>query len=422
MASALFPASNETLLFRMVVAAFVIRTVAVAMVFRGLVDPSIHFGEFGAEIGWTARSIAAGYGYSSPFWPITGPTALVPPGYTYLLAGVFRLFGLYTAQSAFAVLLLNSMFSALTCIPVFLIARETADTRTARLAGWAWVVYPFSIFYSAQVWEYAPTALLFATCFYLLLRLHGDRRIVAWTGFGLLYGATALVNPAILAVLPFLFLLVLLRLRQHGQPWMVKTVATTLTVVAVLAPWTAYVSRRMHTFVPIRDGYWLEFYAGNNGDSFRSNAIWAHPATNDAEMRAYEALGETAYLASKHRLAAEFVREHPVWFATATLRRIFRYWTGFWSFSRRYLQVEPLDVPNFFFCTAITIFMLRGLSRLWRANRPAARMFVAVLGVFPVTYYLSHASMDYRQPIESMIVVLAVVGLVEPADKSAHPR
>jgi hypothetical protein len=128
--------------------------------------PTVDHERFGWEVGWTARSVALGHGFGSPFLPWTGPTALVPPLYTYLLALIFRLFGLYSTASAAVILSLNSIFSALTCVPLYFTVKRTLGDRVARLAGWAWVVSPFAIYFSAdRVWEYALTALLFATCF-----------------------------------------------------------------------------------------------------------------------------------------------------------------------------------------------------------------------------------------------------------------
>jgi hypothetical protein len=49
-----------------------------------------------------------------------------------------------------------------------------------------------------------------------------------------------------------------------------------------------------------------------------------------------------------------------------TLRRVVYLWTGFWSFSRRYLREEPFDPPNIFFCTALTILAFLGLRCAWR--------------------------------------------------------
>jgi len=400
------------MLARMVAAAFLIRMVVVALVFRGLPNPAEHFGDFGWEMAWTARTIATGHGFGSPFWPLTGPTALVPPGFPYLLAGIFRLFGLFSLKSAFAILSLDSLFSALTCIPIYFLAKENVSARVARVAAWAWVIYPFSIYYSTVVWEWALTALLFTTCLVLLFRLHRVERIRSWIGFGVLYGLTALVNPAVLSVLPFLFVITLWNRHRAGRPWFWRAALTTLTVIAVLTPWTVRTYRAMHVLVPVRDNYWLEFYAGNNGDLFESNAAWAHPASDAREMAAYQRMGETAYLAEKHRLAVEFVSQHRLWFVGVSARRAFRYWTGFWSLNARYLHKEPLDVPNFFYCSAMTVWMLRGARRLWRHNRSAALPFVTLVAVFPVTYYLSHSSMDYRQPIEPTVVILAVIGVM----------
>jgi hypothetical protein len=113
--------SAAILLTSMVCCAFVLRIAVVASSFLSIAAPSLDHGQFGAEMGWVARSLALGHGFSSPFFPSTGPTALVPPLFPYLLAAVFRTFGLYTAKSAFAILSLDSLLSALTCIPIYLI-------------------------------------------------------------------------------------------------------------------------------------------------------------------------------------------------------------------------------------------------------------------------------------------------------------
>src|ERR1700690_3285999 len=51
------------------------------------------------EPGNIAASVATGKGFSSPFRVETGPTAWLTPVYPVLLAGIFRLFGLYTFAS-----------------------------------------------------------------------------------------------------------------------------------------------------------------------------------------------------------------------------------------------------------------------------------------------------------------------------------
>jgi 4-amino-4-deoxy-L-arabinose transferase-like glycosyltransferase len=413
----LYNRSAAILLASMVCCAFVLRIAVVASSFLSTAAPSLDHGQFGAEMGWVTRSLALGHGFSSPFFPSTGPTALVPPLFPYLLAGVFRTFGLYTAKSAFVILSLDSLLSALTCIPVYLSLNYAAGKRPAQLAGWLWVIYPFAIYFSAaQVWDYALTSFLFAICFCFAQRLHLYESFSGWFGFGILYGVMALSNPSILSMFPFLLLTALWKVKRVGGRWLLRGIVTVIAITLVLGLWAIRNNRVMHAASPIRDGFWLEFWAGNSGDTFTSNPAWAHPASNPVEMQRFEAEGETAYLAHKHTIAVSFVHHHPLLFVGVSLRRAVRFWTGFWSFQPGYLQSEPLDIPNVFFCTCITLFMLRGIWRWWKEDRTHASPFLIMLLVFPLPYYLTHSSMDYRQPIEPQIVILLTIGLFGTRD------
>jgi 4-amino-4-deoxy-L-arabinose transferase-like glycosyltransferase len=397
----------------MVLAALLVRLVVVAFGFREQTDPSDHHAAFGWEMGWVARSIFQGHGFSSPFFPSTGPTALVPPLFPYLLAGVFHLFGLYTAKAAFAILSVNSVFSALTCVPIYLGARYALGEQVATLAGWAWAIYPYSIYFSAaRVWDYSLTALLFATCFYFAQRLHLQKKPIVWLGFGLLCGLTMLANPSILPLFPIFLLIAALRRRRLSGTWISHSAVAVLGVVAMLMPWTVRNYRTLHVIRPVRDNFWMECWAGNDGDTFESNDVAAHPASNPVEMQRFETAGEIAYLAGDKALAFNAVRQHPALFVDLSIRRAISYWTGFWSFSAAYLHQEPLEIPDVFFCTSVTVLMLVGFRSFWNQDRRGALPYLVLIGIFPLTYYFTHASADYRQPIEPEVVVLVAVGIL----------
>jgi len=392
--------------------AFVLRMLVVLFVFRDIAAPVDRHSEFGYEMGWTARSIAMGHGFSSPYDPLgTGPTALVPPLYVYLLALVFKLFGIYTAASSFVILTINCVLSALTCIPVYFSVKHALDTRLARLSAMGWALYPFAVYFAAdRVWDYALTALLLCTCFWASQKLH-LRAPLAWAGFGALFGVAALSNPSVLSIFPFLLLLAIFRVRKVSGPWVTRSLLTFVALAAVCAPWTIRNARVMHAFSPIRDGAPLELFAGNNGDTSESNPGWAHPASNPVEMNKYIAMGEVRYMAEKRSLAMNYIEHHPVVFAEASIHRAVRFWTGYWSFKRDYLAHEPTDVPCFIFCSFLCFFQLRGLLRWFLEDASTALPYFLGLLFFPITYYLTHASMDYRQPIEPAIMVLVVVGM-----------
>jgi 4-amino-4-deoxy-L-arabinose transferase-like glycosyltransferase len=403
---------NEHPVLLTVLAAFLVRLLVVVFVFRDQIDPADNHAQFGWEMGWVARSIVLGHGFSSPFFPTTGPTALVPPLFPYLLAGVFHLFGLYTAKAAFAVLFINSLLSALTCIPIYFSARYALGDRVAGLAAWGWVFYPYAIYFSAvRIWDYALTALLFTTCFYVAQRLRDQKELIVWWGFGVLYGVAMLANPSVLPMFPVLLLFAVFRRKRAGGRWLLHCVVAVFGALAVLTPWTTHNYRTLHVVRPIRDNFWMECWAGNNGDTFESNAKWAHPASGDVEMQHFVSVGEIPYLAEKHALAVNFIRQHPVFFAGISLRRALCYWTGFWSFAPAYLQQEPLQNVDILFCTSMTLLMLVGVLSFWRRDRATALPYLLLISFFPLTYYVTHASPDYRQPVEPEIIVLAVVGM-----------
>ena len=76
----------------MAAAALLIRLVVMSFSYSNQLDPARDHWAFGFETGRVARSIASGQGFSSPYPEPTGPTALIPPVYVYLVAGVFKLF------------------------------------------------------------------------------------------------------------------------------------------------------------------------------------------------------------------------------------------------------------------------------------------------------------------------------------------
>src|SRR6202020_3592537 len=94
----------------MALVALAIRLAVIPFLYTDWMDPFVleHW-----AFGRVARSIASGHGFGSPFAD-TGLSALLPPVYSYVLAGVFKVFGIYTKTSIIAAACLNSLLSAIT--------------------------------------------------------------------------------------------------------------------------------------------------------------------------------------------------------------------------------------------------------------------------------------------------------------------
>jgi 4-amino-4-deoxy-L-arabinose transferase-like glycosyltransferase len=430
-----------------VVVAMAIRVVAISFLYHDVYKPRRDYWPFGYETGRIARSIAQGKGFGNPLYDPTGLSAWMTPIYPYLLAGVFKLFGVYSKLSAFAILSLNSLFSALTCIPIFYVARRSFGRPAALWAAWAWALFPYAIYLSGSfVWENCLSALLVTVLLLLTLQLgdqpnrpdpfHRDGPIRspdrydfsrwAWFGYGLLWGFAALVNATTLCLLPFLGGWALYgRYRKRPRPagWLPPAALLALAAVVMLLPWGARNYRTFHRFIPLRDNFWLEVWVGNNGRTLNWFTDAAHPSTNKIELAEYDRLGELRYMALKRRQALSFISHHPGEFLLISFRRFVYTWTGYWSFDPRYLAEEPYDPDNIFFSVPLTLLMLVGLWQVFRKARDVALPFAFAIVFYPMVYYVTHPEMRYRHVIDPEVVILAVFGtlwLISSRRKNAN--
>ena len=127
---------------------------------RQIPAQALSIAPFQTETGHIAYSITTGKGFSSPFQRDTGPTAWLAPVYPYLLAGIFKLFGVYTLRSFFAALSLNILLSAATCVPIFYAGTRIATLQVASAAAWLWALFPNAIIIPFEwIWDTSLSAL-----------------------------------------------------------------------------------------------------------------------------------------------------------------------------------------------------------------------------------------------------------------------
>ncbi|MBV8050658.1 MAG: glycosyltransferase family 39 protein, partial [Acidobacteriaceae bacterium] len=203
----------------MVVLCFALHVAAIAVFhFYRFRAEDNHFG-YGWEMGRIGQAIALGEGFSSPYGGSTGPTAWEPPLYPYLIGGVFKLFGIYSDTSAWVLLSINSVFTALTCIPIFLIARRTMGEKVAFWSAWIWALLPYAMYWSVHwVWDTTLAPLLLSLVFFVTLKLENWPDWKGWVLFGLLWGICGLCNPSMLSFLPFSGLWGWRRRRKRNLP------------------------------------------------------------------------------------------------------------------------------------------------------------------------------------------------------------
>ncbi len=383
-----------------------IRLAVIPFLYHEWMDPFVveHW-----AFGRVARSLITGHGFGNVFAD-TGATSVLPPVYAFLLAAIFRIFGDHTATSVIVALAMNSLFSVATCIPVFLVARTVSGDRVAKWACWGWALSPYGIYYGADwAWSTPLVTLELAWLFFFAWKLENSSRTRDWVLFGLFGGFSALTEPVVLSVVPLLGLWTIYRRYRQQRSWKAPMFAAALAAVIVMAPWIGRNYTVFHRFIPVRSGFGLELYIGNNGYSQRWVNSSLHPNHNDAELSEYERDGEIAYMSHKLQQGKAYIHAHPGWFAWMTFRRIVYMWTGYWSFDRAYLKDEPLDPPNIFVDTTMTILGFLGLWRVFKRDFSWGVRFAIVLLVFPLPYYIAHPETYYFRPVDPLIVVLAAV-------------
>jgi hypothetical protein len=335
-----------------------------------------------------ALSLHAGHGFGSPFFSPSGPTALIPPGYPLLLAGIMSLFGTGVA-AATAAIALQILFSLSTVGVVMHIALSHFDVRTANFAGFLCAVCPPMLMAPLIIWDTCLSALLLAVVLWAAPVLSGQRlgRVV----LGAICGVAALVNPALL---PCLIAICAFSAWQARKiPW-----AGILTFLIVFSPWPLRNAVVMHSFIPLRNNFgdelWIGNHPGGNGDT--NGAM--NPMLNADEREAFLSMGELRFLRERGEQSKAYIRAQPGLFVRRTLKRVWEFWMG--------------TAPGQGGGSTAALFLpaCAGLALLWKRRR-LFLLYALPLILYPLPYYVTHADVRYQYVIDPLLAILAAYAI-----------
>ncbi|WP_158943970.1 hypothetical protein [Granulicella sp. S190] len=409
-------------------AGFLLRVLYLSFAHTYRIRPSEDHLQFGWEMGRVARAMVTGFGYADPFTGHSGPTAWMPPLYPLLLAGVFKIFGVYTAKSAWVILTTNSVFSAATAALVFEIAarcfQKTGRARKIALwSAWLWALYPAALQYAVHwVWDMAITAFLFTAILVLSLRMRGigeedslshpglqTQTTFRWAAFGLLSGLVVLLNSTLLLFLPICGLWILAgarRTRSSFLPALGGAGLSCVLVLAVIAPWMIRNYTVFHASIPMR---------GNFGAELHQSVLEEHmgfpwgatiPVCEVCPVfQQYRQMGEPAYVKQESALAKEEIRTHKLRFVQYSLKRFYFFWVSVPKPAEKGVLVEAAREANYFF---LSLASLLGLGLALRQRIPGATLFAWAFLLVPLTYYFLTVQARFRHPLEPVMTILAV--------------
>lgn len=362
------------------------------------------------ETTYIAQWIAEGKGFSSPFGVqvATGPTAWIPPIHPYLCALVFRALGTMSQPSFLIILAMQSLFSALTVVPILGIAERTVGLRAGVWAAAAWTFFPwFSKWAVTWVYETTFSALLVALLLWYLLWLEENSSLNGWIGFGGLWGLALLANPALITLQAASLGWYAFASRPRSILRYKQVTVALFTCLLVISPWMVRNRVVMGKWIFVRSNFGAEFALGNYpGTLGRGESVGRHPASSVAEFNAYREMGELGYNRWKLNQAVQFIRDNPREFAWVTAKRIAYFWDG------SGMRYRP-PTAWYWFPWSFAPFSLLTIPAMWVACRNrihGSQLFIAAIILYPVPYYLVFSLVRYRHVLEPLMLLL-IAGL-----------
>jgi hypothetical protein len=372
---------------------------------------------FQQETGNIAYSLAQGKGFGSVFRADTGPTAWLAPVYPLLVAEIFKIFGSFTTRAFFAAVFLNILFSSAACVPVFFAGKRVGGLGVASVAAWLWALFPSAIMMPFEwIWETSLSALLAGTILWATLQLAESDRVLDWCGYGLLWGLALMTNPALGALLPFLLGWLACRGRltyravDESRPRWKRVALAAGAVILCCVPWTIRNYSAFHRFIPLRSNLSFELWLGNN-DIFDEHARNGRKLiTRTEETRRYAQLGETAYMQEKWQIATSFMASHASLELRLAGRKFNAFWTGVESPLKTFRETDSILIRGILLCSLLTaIAGFFGIVALWRKRRVMTFPLAVFPVIFPALYYVTHADLRYRHPIDPVLCLLTAI-------------
>src|SRR6267142_1556181 len=154
-----------------VVAAYALRMVLLWLAHLNEDPVNPRFETIGLENNLVAMSLARSKGFFGPYPGYEAVTAVLAPVYPWMSAIGKKLFG----------------------------------ERVGLASAWLWVFLPYAVLFPLEwTWDQSLAALMLASIVCATLKLRESTSALHWSGYGLLWGFTALVNPTVCLLLPFM--------------------------------------------------------------------------------------------------------------------------------------------------------------------------------------------------------------------------
>ena len=385
------------------------------------------FETVGLESKLLALSLAHGKGFSGPYPGYDLVTACIAPVYPFLWAAGIKLLHLGSFGATLFAQVMNCAFSAGTGWPIFAIGKRVFGEKIGLASAWLWTFSPYAILLALEwTWDQSLAALTLALIVWATFGLAQSTSPLPWTGYGLLWGFAALVNPTLCLLLPFFLGWLIVRHGGFRGPAIALAARAALVFVLAVLPWTIRNYFAIDGVVFVKSNFGMEFWLGNNPAVKEVYAPELHPASNASERLLLVFSGEPNYNRAKERQAVSYIEKDPRVFIKNLFDRLLDTWAATYD-----SRVDPwilalhLSRADVGFCAAFSVFSFAGLILALHSNLLDSLPLAMCLALFPIPYYITHTALRYRHPIDPFMTILTVFAaaqLAALATKSpSHP-
>jgi len=397
-----------------VVAAYALRMVLLWLAHHNEDPVNPRFATFGLENNLVAMSLAAGKGFFGPYPGYDAVTAVIAPIYPFLSAIGYKLFHLDTFASVIFCQTMNSALSAATCWPIHAIGKKVFGERVGLASAWLWVFLPYAVLLPLEwIWDQSLATLMLALIMWATFALRESTSTLHWSGYGLLWGFTALVNPTLCIMLPFLLSWLVVRRWQSARPSSGLVMRTVFMFVLALLPWTIRNYYAVDDWVFVKTNFGLELWLGNNPATKEIYSPELHPMNRYRERVKLILSGEPNYNREKVREAMAFIETHPRVFMKNLFDRFVDNWAATYdSHADIWIPILHLSRADVWFCSVFSVLSFAGMILALRANFPDSLPLAMCLLLFPIPYYITHTTLRYRHPIDPFMTLFTVYAIV----------
>lgn len=258
--------------------------------------------------------------------PSDATTILHPPGYSILMAGIYRLFG----DSDANIQVLQMVCDAAAAVMMFLIAGELLPNAVAIVAGFLVALSPHLAYYSLWISPDSLAVLPILAAIYFVTRAVKKPRLITVVAAGAFLGLSCWLRSNALLLAPSVSILILLLLERGKR---LKYTAVFIgTAFIVISPITIRNMVLFHRFIPLSVGAGITLIEGI-ADYDKEHAFGMPFTDEEAAQMEARLYGRPDYNddlwtsdgveRDNARLARGLVvtRSHPGWFLGVMVRR-----------------------------------------------------------------------------------------------------